>query len=85
MLNLEDVGSYGMSCFYKKKDAKNMLALFTKRNPRAIASKGITACECGPIQRTNERKKTSKSHVDWWLYEGAKPHLFFEKVDIYGL
>ena len=82
MLDLCDVGSYSLSCFEKRRDARNKLIMFTKREPKAIASKGITSVTCGVIQRTKERKKKKDSHVDWWLYENAKPWMYFEESNV---
>ncbi len=80
-LDLSDVGSFGISCWEKKRDAKRSLTFFTKKHPIAIASKGITNVDSGVIQRTKERNgKNAKSHIDWWIYQDATPHIYFEEV-----
>lgn len=81
-LDLNDVGSYSLSCFAKARDARNKLIFFTKKEPRAIAAKGITSADCGVIQRTRERKKTRDSHIDWWLYENAEPWKYFKEENV---
>ena len=48
--------------------------------PHKIAI-GTTEPECGLVQRTRERKgKKAKSHIDWWLYEGAEPYKYFSII-----
>lgn len=82
-LDLKDVSTYSISCWEKKRDAKRSLALFTRRSPNAIASKGVTAIECGVIQKTGERGgKNKKSHIDWWVYKDSTPHIYFREVDL---
>lgn len=79
-----DISYYSLSTFEKEGDARRILKFFLGKNPKAIAAKGITDESCGPVQRTRERtgEKRARSHVDWWLYEGAKPHIFFREVDM---
>lgn len=80
-LDLTDPGSYSLSCFEKKRDARRKLIFFTKKNPKAIASYGRTEPCCGPCQRTKERDAQKKdSHVDWWLYCDARPWEYFREV-----
>lgn len=80
----QDIGDYSLSCYQAKKDAIKRLHFFTKHNPQAILAKGITTPSYGPSQLTieRERRKHDKSHVDWWLYEGATPHLSFKEVQV---
>lgn len=73
---------YSLSTYEKPRDARNCLKFFRGKQPNAIAAKGVTSPTCGVVQRTKERIDTKKSHVDWWLYDGAKPHIFFEAVDL---
>ena len=42
---------------------------------------GYTEPSCGVSQRTRERTKKKTSHIDWWLYEGAKPYLYFVLIE----
>lgn len=83
-LDLDDVKTYSMSCNSKEKDIKRKLYFFNKKQAGIpIVAKGITAIDCGKMQFTKEREKTSdKSHVDFWLYESAQPHLYFKEVQI---
>lgn len=83
-LDLSNPGSYSLSVWEKKRDARRMHTFFSKKIPAVIVAKGITATECGMIQRTREREgKNKKSHIDWWLYEDSEPHKYFEEVNIY--
>ena len=82
-LDLMNPSTYSTSCFDNKSKARKMLKFFMKRNPAAFLAKGITAIECGPSQvtfcRTND--KNDKAHIDWWIYDDSKPHVFFEKAE----
>lgn len=75
-----DIGYYSLSTFYKENDAKRALKFFRGKQPSAILAIGCTEPCCGLCQRTRERKKNAKSHVDWWLYQNAVPHIFFREV-----
>lgn len=75
----EDMGYYSLSVFEKASEAKRMLKFFRGKQPCAIVAKGVTDVSCGMTQRTKERTGKKTSHIDWWLYEGATPHLFFLK------
>ena len=79
-----DIGYYSMSVYEKKRDARQKLKFFRGKQPNAIAAKGTTDPSCGIIQKTRERKKSKNkdSHIDWWLYENAKPHKYFKEVEI---
>lgn len=82
-LDLTDPGSYSVSCYEKRKDARRKLMFFTKRHPKAIAAFGKTQPCCGPCQKTRERKPNRKdSHIDWWLYCDATPWMYFKEVTI---
>ena len=78
----QEIGYYSLSTYEKKKDAKNKLKFFRGKQPIAIAAKGVTDCSCGVIQRTKERKYCRDSHVDWWIYDGVYPHMFFYEVQL---
>lgn len=80
--DLQDIGNYSLSCFEDLKDANKSLKFFTRKEPAAILAFGTTTKSYGPCQRTKDRekRKNGKSHVDWWLYEGATPHLSFKEV-----
>ena len=75
-----DIGQYSLSTFFKENDAKRALKFFRGKQPNAVLAIGSTEPSCGLCQRTKERKKNAKSHVDWWLYQGAEPHIFFQEV-----
>lgn len=79
-----DPGGYSLSSFETEKDALTIFSLIGKHYPKPILAKGTTDPSCGVTQRTRDRikRKSLKSHVDWWLYEDAAPHVFFQKVDL---
>ncbi len=77
-----DIGFFSLSTYEKQRDAKNKLKFFRGKQPEAIAAKGITDVSCGITQRTKERTGQKDSHVDWWLYTGAEPHKYFDKVEL---
>ncbi|KHM51654.1 hypothetical protein NZ47_09295 [Anaerovibrio lipolyticus] len=81
-LDLNDVGAYSLSCYEKKRDARNKLIFFTKKTPKPIAAVGITSPDCGVVMRTKERKRTRDSHVDWWLYENSTPWKYFREANV---
>ena len=74
-----DIGDYSLSTFNEHREVKNILKLLSKRKPISILAIGYTDPSCGPCQRSKERTGKKTSHIDWWLYEGAQPHLFFEE------
>lgn len=77
-----DPGLYSLSTYEKPKDVKRFANTNNKFRPPYKIAKGITEPTCGPSQRTRERKPKSKSsHVDWWIYENAKPHQYFELIE----
>ncbi len=77
-----EIGYYSLSTYEKERDARKKLKFFRGKRPDAIASKGITACSCGVVQRTRERTGCKDSHIDWWLYDGAQPHKLFCQVQL---
>lgn len=79
--NEEDIGTYSMSCFENIKELKSVLKKlnFYGRYKRLVLSKGKTNIECGIILRAKDIKK-SGSHVDFWIYENAKPIKYFEVI-----
>ncbi|MBS4785203.1 MAG: hypothetical protein KH009_03725 [Clostridiales bacterium] len=79
----KDIGEYSLSAYEKIEDAEKRCAFFGNYHPEAIIAVGTTDPSCGLSQRTRERKKMKrgKSHVDWWIYENAKPHQFFKKYE----
>lgn len=77
-----DPGSYSVSVFQEEKDANKVLKLLSRHHPAAISSFGTTEPVCGPCQLTTERQRRNglRSHVDWWVYEDASPHIYFQPV-----
>ena len=79
--NEEYIGTYSMSCYEDIKDLNKMLRVFkihSKYN-NLVLSKGKTNIECGITLRAKDIKK-SGSHVDFWIYENAKPIKYFEVI-----
>ena len=75
-----DPGQYSLSTFEKPTHVKRFAgAISDMKVPYQIAI-GMTNPKHGVEQRTRERKKTSGSHVDWWLYENATPYDEFEII-----
>lgn len=79
-----DIGYYSLSTFFKENEAKRALKFFRGKQPSAILAIGYTEPSCGLCQRTRERKKNAKSHVDWWLYRDTFPHIFFQEIQLEG-
>lgn len=79
-----DIGYYSLSTFFKENDARRVLKFLRGKQPCAILAIGSTDPSCGLCQRTRERKKNAKSHVDWWLYQGVEPHIFFQEICLEG-
>lgn len=70
-------GVYSLSTFEKPNHVKRFAAMTSEfRVPYKIAV-GYTEPEYGLVQRTKERKPKAGSHVDWWLYENARPEEAF--------
>ena len=79
----EDIGHYSLSVYEKRQDIKKRYkCLKMRRSPKAVVGKGTTDCSCGVVQRSKERTGQKDSHIDWWIYEGAEPHKYFEEIDI---
>lgn len=78
----KDPGLYSLSTYEKPKDVKRFaICNVDYKKPYKIAF-GVTDESCGPAQRTRERvKRCRNSHVDWWLYESAKPYEYFDMID----
>lgn len=80
-----EIGYYSMSTYEKPRDARRRLKFFRGKQPCAIAAKGVTNSGCGLVQRSRERGAAKDSHVDWWLYKGARPYAYFYEVDLEAL
>lgn len=71
-----DPSEYSTSFYEKYKSVAYVCKMLTKNSPSPIIIKGKTELGYGPSQRTRERKKEKKKHVDWWLYDKAFPQSF---------
>jgi len=79
--DLSDAGNYSLSVYWKPNDVKRFAKLNGNYNPPWSIAKGKTESCCGIIQITRERTMDRNSHVDWWLYEKARPHEHFILID----
>lgn len=79
--NPTDPGIYSLSTAEKPRDIKRFVTMNSEYNKPHKIAYGVTAPEHGIAQRTKERiPKRKDSHVDWWLYKGAKPYECFEMI-----
>ena len=76
----KDPSVYSLSLFEKPKDVKRFASMTSEFQVPYKIALGITASECGLVQRTRERTRKRTSHIDWWLYLGAMPHKYFELI-----
>ncbi len=72
---------YSLSLFEKPKDVRRFAIINSDIRPPMKIAIGYTEPSCGVSQRTRERTKKKTSHIDWWLYEGAKPYLYFVLIE----
>lgn len=79
-LNLADPGTYSTSCNIEYSEAEYILDVFMRHHPKAFIAEGETKAFCGPCQLTSERENREGTHVDWWIYDDAKPHEYFTEV-----
>jgi len=79
----DDPGTYSLSTFENLNHAQKLLKCSMKYHPAPIIACGITEPAFGPSQRTKDRienrvqRARVRSHVDWWLYDGAQPEKSF--------
>ncbi len=79
----EYIGTYSMSCFENIEELKSILRKFKNifnEYKNLVLSKGKTNIECGLILKAKDIGRHS-SHVDFWLYENAKPIKYFEVIE----
>ena len=63
-------------------DSRKVLQHALRNPPEAIIAEGTIQPEKGLSQITSERNPEQKdSHVDWWIYADAHPHLDFKAVN----
>lgn len=80
----DDPQEYGMSTCIRLKDVKRFVTIDSKYSPPYLLAKGITHPDCGKSCLTKDWKdgySKKSSHVDYWLYTGTEPWLFFEEKD----
>ena len=75
-----NINAYGLSTFKTIDACKTVLNKAPKlRNKYKYIASGMTNEYRGKILQTPSN--TSPDHYTWWVYEGVKPHTFFE---VYG-
>lgn len=77
----KDPGVYSLSTYEKPNDIKRFVKLTSEYGKPYKIAVGETVPKYGLVQRTKERKKKAKSHVDWWLYRDAKPYNSFTIIE----
>lgn len=83
--DIADPSEYSLSTYTKFKDVKRFMKLDSRYGVPFVIAKGITKTAHGICLETKEWKsklgiKYKGSHVDWWLYENARPWEEFEEV-----
>ncbi len=82
----DDPQEYSLSTYMKFKDVKRFMVMDSRFGVPFKIAKGITRPIHGICLETKEWKgklgiKYRGSHVDWWLYIGAKPYMEFEVIE----
>lgn len=77
----EDPGVYSLSVYENPKHIKRFVMLDSDMHIPYKIAKGETKRQYGLVQRTKDRKPKSKSHIDWWLFEGADPSSEFRIIE----
>lgn len=79
-----DIDRLSVSCYENIEDIEDYYKLTLKDTyPQRILLQGETQKEHGLSGRTKERKSSCvSSHVDWWLFDKAKPWIAFKEVEI---
>ncbi|MCM1161389.1 MAG: hypothetical protein NC412_09205 [Roseburia sp.] len=75
-----DPGLYSLSTYEKPNHIKRFAAMTSDLEVPYKIAIGYTEPQYGLVQPTRERKAKKGSHVDWWLYENAKPYEVFEII-----
>lgn len=79
-LDKSDPGTYATSCSSSLGVLKRLTKRIMLHHPSPIIAKGTTEVSCGPSQKSKDRTQKNTPHVDWWVYDEAEPHLYFEEV-----
>lgn len=83
--DISDATAYSLSAYTEFKDIKRFMNMQSKYKVPYTIAVGITNPIYGVCLETKEWKrslgeKCKSSHVDWWLYEGARPWEGFKEV-----
>lgn len=78
---LNDPQEYCLSTYIRLKDIKRFVTMDSRFQPPLTLAKGFTNPADGPSCITKTWKRCKSSHVDWWLYVGARPWESFEGTD----
>ena len=76
-----DPGVYSLSTYEKPNDIKRFVKFTSEYGKPYKIAIGKTDPQYGLIQRTKERRKNAKSHIDWWLYRDSKPYNSFAIIE----
>lgn len=76
----DDPQEYCLSTYVRLNDVKRFVIIDSKYQPPWLLAKGHTTKEDGVSCLSKEWQKRKNSHVDWWLYVGAKSWKAFEEV-----
>lgn len=81
-MRLNDPGLYSTSCNIEYSEAAYALRLFMRHYLAPFIAKGLIHGEYGPSQLTSERdRERTDTHVDWWVYDGNEPQMYFSKEE----
>lgn len=74
---------YSLSTYEKPKDVKRFATMNSEFGVPFKIAVGTTDPIYGYSKRSKEwnPKKCKTSHVDWWLFENAKPYVSFELIE----
>lgn len=83
--DIKDPQEYSLSTYKKYNHVKRFMKIDSRFGVPFVIAKGITKPIHGISLETKEWKeklgiKYKSSHVDWWLYENARPWEEFEEV-----
>lgn len=72
-----DAKFYGASVFADFSEANQIIKMPAHKNK--YLAKGTTDKSCGVIKHTPSHNHSS--HFTWWLYEDAKPEVYFQVIE----
>lgn len=76
----QDPGLYSLSTYENPRHIKRFAAMNSDMHVPYKIAVGYTDPDYGLVLRTKERTHKTTSHVDWWLYQDARPYEAFELI-----